>query len=564
MNLRILASGAATLVIAAAIGLPAAADPPGRVGRVAYVEGEVSFQAPQSQDWTRADLNFPVASGEAFWTGDRGRTELRIGEVAARLDAETELDITDLRYGVMRLGLPQGSVEFELFAPPAGGVEVTTPAGDVHLDYPGVYRLDVSAPPDDGSYPAVQLTVLRGEAGAPAANGLTPVYEGQAALLYASYNPQFQDAQDAAIDDFARGRDQQLPWRGGGNEPAAMTGAEDLSAYGQFVDTSDYGQVWFPSNVGADWAPYRDGRWVWIEPWGYTWVDAQPWGFAPFHYGRWAQIDGRWGWVAGQADPQPVWAPALVAFLGGAALGAALGGSEQLAWVPLAPGEAYRPTYHVSDTYLRRLNAPHHAALAYGLGVQPRPWRNGAAATVVPASAVATGAPIRRSAAVLPPQALAAAPAQASAPTLPPPASRVGGHPAGLTRAAAPPARLETVRAAVVAPTEPGRPPRIAGARPTPPKPVAEGGAPVLIAPSEVHNPAAQNRSPAPRPSRPLPPPSRPEAGGPSPAEPASETPSARPPEAAPTLSDQPLRQPRPNRPEPGAAAVQGPQPPSP
>jgi len=41
-----------------------------------------------------------------------------------------------------------------------------------------------------------------------------------------------------------------------------------------------------------DWAPYRYGRWEYIAPWGYTWVDEEPWGFAPFHYGRWVNFQG--------------------------------------------------------------------------------------------------------------------------------------------------------------------------------------------------------------------------------------------------------------------------------
>ena len=45
------------------------------------------------------------------------------------------------------------------------------------------------------------------------------------------------------------------------------------------------------------WAPYRYGHWVYIAPWGYTWVEDEPWGYAPFHYGRWVTVGGVWGWV---------------------------------------------------------------------------------------------------------------------------------------------------------------------------------------------------------------------------------------------------------------------------
>ncbi|MFO1296524.1 MAG: DUF6600 domain-containing protein [Rubrivivax sp.] len=83
----------------------------------------------------------------------------------------------------------------------------------------------------------------------------------------------------------------------------------------------DYGAIWYPSTVTAGWAPYRYGRWAWVRPWGWTWVDEAPWGFAPFHYGRWVHWHGRWCWAPGGYVQRPVYAPALVAWVGGPGLG---------------------------------------------------------------------------------------------------------------------------------------------------------------------------------------------------------------------------------------------------
>ena len=125
-----------------------------------------------------------------------------------------------------------------------------------------------------------------------------------------------------------------------------MTGYSDLDHYGGWQGNQQYGEVWYPSQEPADWAPYRDGRWISVPPWGWTWVDQQPWGFAPFHYGRWAYMGNRWGWVPGRYVPQPVYAPALVAFVGGAGIGAAVGGAgPAVGWFPLAPNEPYWPSY---------------------------------------------------------------------------------------------------------------------------------------------------------------------------------------------------------------------------
>ena len=54
--------------------------------------------------------------------------------------------------------------------------------------------------------------------------------------------------------------------------------------------------------VVVDWAPYRYGHWVWLNLWGWTWIDDQPWGFAPCHYGRWIHGTRGWGWAAGPAQ----------------------------------------------------------------------------------------------------------------------------------------------------------------------------------------------------------------------------------------------------------------------
>src|ERR1035441_183444 len=94
--------------------------------------------------------------------------------------------------------------------------------------------------------------------------------------------------------------------------------------------------VWVPNGTPGGWAPYHFGHWVWVDPWGWTWIDDAPWGFAPFHYGRWAYAGAGWVWVPGAMAARPVYAPALVAFVG-------FGGAGMTAGFPLGPGEVYPP-----------------------------------------------------------------------------------------------------------------------------------------------------------------------------------------------------------------------------
>ena len=124
-------------------------------------------------------------------------------------------------------------------------------------------------------------------------------------------------------------------------------------------NTPEYGAVWTP-RVEAGWTPYHDGHWAWVEPWGWSWVDDEPWGFAPFHYGRWAYVNNRWGWCPGAVTARVYYAPALVAFVGGGGFSAGVaiggGGGGLVGWFPLGPREVYYPSYHVSQDYIRQVN----------------------------------------------------------------------------------------------------------------------------------------------------------------------------------------------------------------
>jgi hypothetical protein len=135
-----------------------------------------------------------------------------------------------------------------------------------------------------------------------------------------------------------------------------MTGYEDLDDYGRWHYAAGYGPVWTPTGVASGWAPYRYGHWVWVAPWGWTWVEDEPWGFAPFHYGRWAFVENGWCWVPGPVYVRPVYAPALVAFVGGGGFHLSIGVGEGVGWFPLAPGEVYVPPYRVSRVYVNNVN----------------------------------------------------------------------------------------------------------------------------------------------------------------------------------------------------------------
>ncbi len=499
---------------AGALATAADADPSARVGRISLVEGQVSFKPPMETFWTFATRNFPVAPGESFWTGGAGRVELQIGSMEAWLDSETELDVLDLDYGETRLALTQGSLDLRLWRVPRGGVRISTPAGRVFLSRAGVYRIDVGSPGENDGYTPVEVTVFDGAAEIPGRDGLVRIDGGEAALVYPGDEPDAIDVQDASIDDWARDREGRE--RRARNEAIELAGYGDLDGQGEFVQTPDYGAVWFPRAVPADWAPYRYGHWAYVQPWGWTWIDDQPWGFAPFHYGRWARINDRWGWVPpNRSAPEPVYAPALVAFIGGLSAG---GGGAALGWIPLGPEEVYRPPYQVSNTYVRNVNITNVRETTITNvvvnNITVNQYRNAPAATVVRSDAFARGAPVQRALSAVPAAEIARATPMAAAarPPSPMPEARTGASArpdAGPARSEAvanaappPPAKLQVVRTALAAqPATAVKPPVIPGAPPPAPRPPgAPKPAMALIAPAQVSHPQAQGQRPPPPP----------------------------------------------------------------
>ncbi|MCK0507320.1 DUF6600 domain-containing protein [Aromatoleum anaerobium] len=335
------------------------ADPPGRVGRLALIDGEVSLRPADSRRWESASVNWPLTSGDALSTEAGSRAEVRIGSSVLRLDGSTSIDIRQLDDERIRIELERGSVAIRIRSrEAASAVEIETRDGLVVADKPGQYRVDY----EDA---ATVLTNYRGgELDFRSEDSDVVVTEGRRARVLFSDRTEvrWSDPERDDFSDWTLARDERDDRLG---EPRhvspEMTGAEDLYEYGDWRTVDDYGPVWYPRSVPSGWAPYRSGRWVLVQPWGWTWVDEAPWGFAPFHYGRWVMIGGTWGWVPGAYVPRPVYAPALVVWMGlpGVSISLSSGSLPHIGWFPLGPREVYVPSYRHSTTYVRRINITH-------------------------------------------------------------------------------------------------------------------------------------------------------------------------------------------------------------
>ena len=334
------------------VALADEADPPGRVARLSYVQGSVSLQPAGQEDWVGAEPNRPLTTNDKLWSDTSGsRAELDIGGAVIRVGSNTGFSFLNLDDSVAQMQVTAGTVVVrvrELLENQT--YEVDTPNVAVLLDQPGMYRVDVS---DSGDSTVVRVS--DGQAEASNGGQSMPIYNQQMVNFTGTGDQLSANAgglgSPDGFDDWSFERDREYDQSPSRQYVADdIAGAEDLDENGQWENTPDYGPVWMPTAVAAGWAPYSFGHWAWISPWGWTWVDNASWGFAPFHYGRWAQWHDRWCWVPGPRRARAVYAPAMVAWVGGSA------GAAGVAWFPLGPREVYVPSYRVSDRYVRTVN----------------------------------------------------------------------------------------------------------------------------------------------------------------------------------------------------------------
>ncbi len=333
---------------------------PGRVARLAYLNGQVQFSPAGEQDWGSVDVNRPLVTGDRLLTGNDGRAVLELGGGSIRLDTNSAFNFLNLDQDNVQIELSQGTLNLAVRQLNQGeNFEVDSPTVAFVASTPGIYRID-----DSPSGTGTMVTVFQGSGTVYGENGVSRQVD-------AGTSYRFNDSALAGVDTaglpdpddfdrFCEARDanhQRYAEQQQRYVPPDMIGGDQLGQYGQWDDVPQYGNIWYPSSVPVGWAPYRYGHWAWIDPWGWTWVDDQPWGFAPFHYGRWVYARNRWGWMPGPIGVRPVYAPALVAFVGGSGLSISIGiGGGPVGWFPLGPRDVYTPWFHASRRYFTQVN----------------------------------------------------------------------------------------------------------------------------------------------------------------------------------------------------------------
>jgi len=126
----------------AATAIPAAAqDIPGRVGRLAYLEGSVGAYHDPQIGWEQAFVNSPITSENSVWTEPGARAELQLGGTALRLDGATQLDISRLDDTLFDAAVVRGTVGLRVrYKQRDDRYVISTPQARFVIDSDGRYR----------------------------------------------------------------------------------------------------------------------------------------------------------------------------------------------------------------------------------------------------------------------------------------------------------------------------------------------------------------------------------------------------------------------------------------
>lgn len=210
-------------------------DPPGRVGRLAALQGEVWVLEPGRGEWIAALPNRPFTGGERLHTAPGASAELRIGSTTVFLGAQTEFEALRLDDERLQFRLQRGQMALRVPSPEvAAELEVLHPEARFRPLRAGFYRIDRLAEASDA-------TVWRGALQVEAHNLSLTLQVGQRAAFWRD-GPLGDTTRQwlaPAQDEFAlavQRQDQVLAQLAPSDlVPAEMTGAEDLQRYGSWT-----------------------------------------------------------------------------------------------------------------------------------------------------------------------------------------------------------------------------------------------------------------------------------------------------------------------------------------
>ena len=350
------------------------------VARVKVLDGSVWVRSAAGGDWEEYSTNSPVPPRSRVSVPDGSEAELQFhGGQFVLLTSGTDLEVNELQEGKSAFRLRAGEIRFDLPSDDFAPVSVRLPGGAVaQFPVPGRQWLTVTDSDE------TRLVVRRGGAVVALEGDEHRLSAGEEAMIGRDVVVEQYSGEADGYDGYDEYAEEAPPPSEGeapGDAPPVVV--DELSEYGEWVDVPTYGYVWRP-RVAVGWSPYVYGRWVWISPYGWTWVSNEPWGWYPYRCGYWL-TDPVFGWVWSPFNAfvsvdfvfgssryhhhNVYYRPATVRFI-------REGGN--LRWVPLRPGERYRPaTFPRGDSRLARWNRPLDSGQVFVRGgTDRREWRD--------------------------------------------------------------------------------------------------------------------------------------------------------------------------------------------
>ncbi|HWA83887.1 MAG TPA: DUF6600 domain-containing protein [Fimbriimonadaceae bacterium] len=303
---------------------------PVRLARFSYLSGPVTWRPADSGDWSRATMNLPLRQGAQVWVKGGSRSELQFDDGSTiRLGGGAVCSLqtlySDDRGEFTEIKLNDGLATLHTRST-LSDYQIDTPLASVKCTGPAEVRVGVGN--------TVEVASLAGDADVEGRQGQAELHTRQRLDIADSTDPYRVTAIPVADnwDRFNDNRDVIYSHHNLHVPRDIDLVAGDLDDYGTWHDDPDYGYVWAPRVHEAGWRPYHHGHWVWVSPWGWTWVGDEDWGWAPYHYGTWIDEPYGWAWCPGPAVQY--WSPAVVDFVDD---------DPYVGWVPLAPAEVVYP-----------------------------------------------------------------------------------------------------------------------------------------------------------------------------------------------------------------------------
>ena len=136
----------ATLLLLSSGPVFAQQDPPSRVARLNYVNGNVSMEPAGVDEWAPAESSRPFTTGDYIYADQGGEAELHLDVGVIRIGSQTSFGFLNLDDRTVQLKLTEGDMYIRVHDFGSDQIfEVDTPNAAVTLLQNGIYRFRVDS-----------------------------------------------------------------------------------------------------------------------------------------------------------------------------------------------------------------------------------------------------------------------------------------------------------------------------------------------------------------------------------------------------------------------------------